>query len=226
MRVRLNVIIASVITILIGTLTLIGLLAGDNLGEISLVIKAFRIPDVAQFFLQLAVVMVAATIFVGIINLVVVHFTRLRRGRGNLLNRLNSLVLLIVFFATLIIYMYENNQATPPDSSLSRVLLEDVQMASEASLAGLLFFALVYGAFRVLRRDVTLPRIIFVATILVVLIGALPFPALDLVTRFSNWLIAYPVSAGARGLLLGIALATMVLGVRVLIGQDRAISQD
>jgi hypothetical protein len=226
MRVRLNVIIASVITILIGTITLIGLLTGDNLGQISFYIQAVRIPDVARFFLQLAVVTAAATIFVGIINLLVVHFTRLRRGRGSPLNRLNSLVLLIVFFATLAIYFYEKWQGTPPENSLSRVLLEDVQIASEASLAGLLFFALVYGAFRVLRRDVTLPRVVFVATILVVLIGSLPIPALNVVTRFSNWLMAYPVSAGARGMLLGIALATLVLGVRVLIGQDRAISQD
>ena len=31
-----------------------------------------------------------------------------------------------------------------------------------------------------------------------------------------------PVSAGARGMLLGIALATVVTGLRVLLGQDRS----
>jgi hypothetical protein len=34
--------------------------------------------------------------------------------------------------------------------------------------------------------------------------------------------MAVPVSAGARGILLGIALATVVIGVRALIGQDRS----
>ncbi|MCZ2098096.1 MAG: hypothetical protein LC121_17870 [Anaerolineae bacterium] len=41
-------------------------------------------------------------------------------------------------------------------------------------------------------------------------------------TEIRQWLLAVPVSAGARGILLGIALATVVTGVRVLIGQDRS----
>jgi hypothetical protein len=41
-------------------------------------------------------------------------------------------------------------------------------------------------------------------------------------TIVRDWLLAVPVSAGARGILLGIALATVVTGVRVLIGQDRS----
>jgi len=35
-------------------------------------------------------------------------------------------------------------------------------------------------------------------------------------------MLSVPVSAGARGILLGIALAITVAGVRVLIGQDRS----
>ena len=56
--------------------------------------------------------------------------------------------------------------------------------------------------------------------LLIVLIGAIP--GLGDIGRVSNWLMAIPVSAGARGILLGIALATIVTGVRVLIGQDRS----
>jgi hypothetical protein len=54
------------------------------------------------------------------------------------------------------------------------------------------------------------------------LIGALPLPGLSLMAGLRDWLMAVPVSAGARGILLGIALATIVTGVRVLIGQDRS----
>jgi hypothetical protein len=35
----------------------------------------------------------------------------------------------------------------------------------------------------------------------------------------------FPFSAGGRGILLGIALATLVTGVRVLIGQDRSYGE-
>jgi hypothetical protein len=36
------------------------------------------------------------------------------------------------------------------------------------------------------------------------------------------WMLQVPASAGARGLLIGIALGSLVTAVRVIIGQDRA----
>jgi hypothetical protein len=75
-----------------------------------------------------------------------------------------------------------------------------------------------------MRRRVTWPHVIFTLVLLVVLLGALPLPGggLSLLAATRNWLLAVPVSAGMRGILLGIALATVVAGVRVLIGQDRS----
>jgi len=60
--------------------------------------------------------------------------------------------------------------------------------------------------------------------LLLILIGALPFstPGIRLIGSIRDWLLAVPVSAGARGILMGIALAVTVAGVRVLIGQDRS----
>jgi hypothetical protein len=183
-------------------LTLIGLLAGANAGLLSLI---------ASVFLQLVVVTVAITVLIGIINLLVVHLGRIvqvRRGA------LYSLALVISFLLVIGTYIVQR--------STSMVLLETVQVSVESALAGLLLFALVYGAYRMLRRRVTWAGILFVAVLLIVLIGALPLSGAAGFTRLSDWLMAVPVSAGARGILLGIALATIVTGVRVLIGQDRS----
>jgi len=52
-------------------------------------------------------------------------------------------------------------------------------------------------------------------------VAALPLPALAPLSPIFDWLVTVPVGAGARGILLGIALATLVVGLRVVIGQDR-----
>ena len=73
-----------------------------------------------------------------------------------------------------------------------------------------------------MRRRVTWARVLFTVVLLVILVGALPLPQVEFFRQIRDWLMAVPVSAGARGILLGIALATVVTGVRVLIGQDRS----
>jgi hypothetical protein len=80
----------------------------------------------------------------------------------------------------------------------------------------------VYGAYRLMRRRVTWWGMLFTLVLLIILIGALPLPGAVGLVSVRDWLMSVPVSAGARGILLGIALATVVTGVRVLIGQDRS----
>ena len=107
---------------------------------------------------------------------------------------------------------------------VTMILLEGVQVSIESALAGLVLFALVYGAYRLMRKRVTGSALLFTVGLLVLLVGALPFssPVIRLIGSIRDWLLAVPVSAGARGILLGIALAAAVAGVRVLIGQDRS----
>jgi hypothetical protein len=106
--------------------------------------------------------------------------------------------------------------------STNAMLLDTVEVSVESALAGLVVFALVYGAYRMMRRRVTWGGILFTVALLIVLLGALPVPQVAVLTELREWMLAVPVSAGARGILLGIALATVVTGVRVLIGQDRS----
>jgi len=61
--------------------------------------------------------------------------------------------------------------------------------------------------------------------LLIVLIAAVPLPELTFFQGVRDWLLAVPVSAGARGILLGIALATVVVGIRVLVGQDQSYKE-
>jgi hypothetical protein len=206
-RIRLGAALATAIVLSVGLITLLGLLVGDDLGPMTAIVDALYIPVIADIFVQLAVITIAVTVAIGIFNLLNVHVRRLR-GR----NFLYSLTVIVSFLLVVGTYALQR--------SLSMALLEEVQVAVESALAALLLFALVYGAYRVMHRRVTWSGILFVLVLLIVLIGAIP--GLGDIGRVSNWLMAIPVSAGARGILLGIALATIVTGVRVLIGQDRS----
>lgn len=209
MRIRLTAIFASIITILLGWVTLFGLLLPKDLG-ISPGFVTFT-EDATGVLLRLVTVTVALTIFTGIINLLSVHVRRVTsRGRGIVY----SLVLLLSFVGVIALYIIDRNDGL--------VLLETVLVSLESALAGLVFFALVFGAYRMMQRQVTVPGILFISTLLIVLIGSLPFPGVQIVSDIRTWLLDIPVSAGARGILLGIALATVVTGVRVLIGIDRS----
>jgi hypothetical protein len=221
-RLRLGAALASAITIAAGFVTLVGLLVGDDLGLLSALVNGLGIRVIANFFLQLVTITAAVAILIGVLNLLLVHLERLSGREGGALPRVYSLVLLVSFVAVIATYAF----ARPT----SLILLETVQVSIESALAGLLFFALVYGAATVTRRRASWAGMVFVTTIVIVLLAALPLTASTplaargqaLVVEVRDWLLAVPADAGARGILLGIALATIVTGVRVLIGQDRS----
>lgn len=203
---RLLAVFASVTAIGFGLITLIGVLAGSGSGIFH---------TLSSLFLQLAMIAVAFTILLGIGNLLGVH---LRRIIGRRTGWVYSLVLIISALAVLILWL-AGADAT------NMLLLESVQVSLEASLAGLVLFALVLGAARMLQRRVSLGGVLFTIVILIVLLGALPLPEVAPLAVVRAWLMAVPVSAGARGILLGIALATIVTGIRVFIGQDRSFRE-
>lgn len=202
MRLNFGSAFATAITISVGFLTVIGLLLGDRFN----LFEGF-----AGVFLQLTTITIALTILIGIINLLSVHITRVGRRKAG---AIYSVVLVVSFTAVIVSY------AVDRDSSM--VLLETVQISVESALAGLLFFALVYGAYRMMRNHVSGWSLLFISVVLLVLIGSLPLSQLEPITEVRDWVLNIPVNAGARGILMGVALATTVAGVRVLIGQDRS----
>jgi len=214
MRLRFSVLVLTVVTMFVGLVTLLGLLVGDDLGFLSVIVTAFPIRILALLFIQLATITIAVTIILGVGNLLFVHVTRALRSPGG---RLNSIILLVAFFGTIFAYI-----ASPETSD---ILLNDVLIAGESTLASLLFFTLVLGAMQILKHKISWSRILFVISMVLVLLAAVPLDVLAPVRNASDWLVSIPVNAGGRGILLGIALATLVTGLRVLIGQDRSYGE-
>ena len=80
------------------------------------------------------------------------------------------------------------------------------------------------GIFGIWLKEIVTYLPLAVVGLLIVLIGALPLGVAPL-SDFTNWIMAVPVDAGARGILLGISLATAVTGLRILVGQDRSYGE-
>jgi hypothetical protein len=218
-RRRLGAAFTSLIVIFVGVVTVLGLNGNTGVPLYDAFINGLFLPNITDAFLQLVVVTTALTVVIGILNLLMVHFGRITGRKGGWGY---SVVLVFCTLGVLILAVLERANVLTGQPSITTILLETVQVSIESALAGLVLFALVYGAYRLMRRRVTWSGILFTLVLLVLLVGALPLPGLGLIASFRDWLLAVPVSAGARGILLGIALATVVTGVRVLIGQDRS----
>ncbi|MEP7287622.1 MAG: hypothetical protein ABI947_17855 [Chloroflexota bacterium] len=207
----------AVISTVLALVTLLTLAPIPNLPDLS---------SLSQGIIQLAVVVGAIAVIIGVLNLLTVHIGKLSNLSSA--SAAYSGVIVVTFAAVLIVHFLElrgiiklNLPASAAGQPILTLTLMDVlQVVIESALAGLLFFFLVYSAYRMMRRRVTIWGAVFVAALVIVLIGSIT-PAGSILTGLRDWLLRVPVSAGTRGLLIGIAIGTITVGVRVLIGQDR-----
>ena len=187
--------------------------------------EGFRVAstNLGQILVQLVTVVGALAVIVGSLNLLIVHLGKIRRPTGG--SAVYSIIMILTFFAVIIVHVLErlgvlkvaNNTDVP---LITLRLMDAVQVSIESALSGLLFFFLVYAAFRLLRRRVTAWGVLFIATLTLVLV-AYRQPPDTFLASVRDWLLSVPVGAGTRGLLIGIAIGTITVGARVLIGQDR-----
>lgn len=207
-RARLGSVLAAFVSGL-AIITILGLLDQD---ETVLAITA-------DGFVQLVAVTAAFAVLIGIFNLLVsVHLRRVLRFRRGWLY---SLLTVLAAIGVCVIYILDENKYWSGDlegETLSPRLFQVLQVTLESALAGLIFFFLVYAAYRLLRSRVTWSSLLFVVTLLVVLLGWLPSSN---AAGLRDWILQVPATSGARGLLIGVGLGTVVVGIRILTAQDR-----
>jgi hypothetical protein len=164
-----------------------------------------------------AVMLGALAVILGLVNLMMVHARRIEaQSQGWLYSALTVAALLV----TLIAGLLEGGNLYAPDS-ISNLLFNGVIVASQATLASLVMFFLVVAAVRMLRTKPNPWSILFLAVIVITLVAWLPFRQMGLANAFRDWMISVPAAAGARGIVLGVALGTVAIGLRVLTGVER-----
>jgi hypothetical protein len=167
-------------------------------------------------FVQWAVLLAAAALLVGIINLARVHFGKVRKGG---LQAIYSLVLLGALVVTFVL-----GTVFGPDASLPLWIFNNIQVPVETSLMALLAVTLAFAGARLLQRRANTFTVLFLITAFFALLGTGSFPWGDIPLisdTLRPWLVQVPAAAGARGILLGIALGTVATSLRILLGVDR-----
>lgn len=211
-RHRLLNFLATIVVMSSGLITLIGLLSDEGTTA----------ADTARFLIQLVTVIAAVAVLAGLVNLVAVHLGRFVRAEHGWPY---SILVLVVALAVGVLRILDRAEIWSGDlegEQISARVFEAVQVSLESALAALLVFFLVFAAYRLMRDRVTVWNVLFSLTVIVVLVGWIPFDDMDVLRDVRDWVVRVPASAGTRGLLIGVGLGTLVVGVRVLLGQDRS----
>ena len=177
----------------------------------------FPIPFLMQLRLILtdwAVIIGAIAILVGIFNLVSVQMEKIRmRQKGSSY----GMIIVLSLIGTFIFGV-----AFGVESPFMQMAVDAVIVPVEAALMAILAVTLVYASIRLLRQRQDLTTVLFLVVTVLLLIAIMPKPfdnsAID---QFIIYLTGMFSRGGARGLLIGIALGTLLTGLRVLFGVDR-----
>lgn len=172
--------------------------------------------NIRQFLLDWVVTLAGVAGLLAILNLVFrVHWKRIREG-GN--RKGYSFVVILSFMITVAVGIFLG-----PSSQGFRKVVTAIEVPIESSLMAVLAFTLAISSLKILSRQHNWMGLLFLISVVIFLVlnsGVFSFvsniPVLkDILSAFHQ----IP-SAGARGILLGIALGSLVTGIRVLTGSD------
>ena len=165
--------------------------------------------------LEWGVILASVALLVGITNLLAVHWRKLKAAQPS---SIYSLVLILSIGVTMIVAGWFG-----PTHSYSLWIFNYIQVPLESSLMAILAVILVYTIVRLIRRRANLLSIVFVASALVAMLGTTSPFGFDLpaLSEFRVWVMQVPAMAGARGILIGVALGIVATGLRILTGAER-----
>jgi len=195
-------VVTAAFAIAAGLIVLLGYFFPDQLGSLRILL------------LDWAVLIAGMAVLVGIYNLAAVQMEKFRAGqKGGAYGALLVISLIMTFGFGLIL---------GPENQYMRLTMDAIIVPVETSLMAILVVTLIYASIRLLRRRLDVMSVVFLATAVIFLILTMPTPfgpvpgdqaMLGFLAMFSG--------GGARGLLIGIALGTLLTGLRVLFGIDR-----
>jgi hypothetical protein len=173
---------------------------------------------VQSTLLNWAVIIGAFAALVGIGNLILNHWRKLTSKNQR---DFYSLFALLGFAGIFAIGMIDG----PMHKDIQQAV-RSIVLPVETSLMAVLAITLGYACLRLLRQRRDVLSILFVISTVVFLIlsgGFLAGIDIPLVQNLTAFIDQLPI-AGARGILLGIALGSLTTGLRILMGADRPYS--
>jgi hypothetical protein len=178
-------------------------------GVVALLIIGFA-PSQSGLLTGWASILAAVALILGVLNLFSVHIKRTFQGN------FYSFVLIIGLLATLILGFTDAFGG-------AETMFSYVLAPIEAALGGLLAFFLFFAALRLLHRKHNLWSVLFIGTVILILLGITPLPLFlsDIFSSVKSFISLIFVSAGVRGILIGVALGTITVTLRLILGSEQ-----
>ena len=172
-----------------------------------------------SLLIEWAVLLAGVAGLVAIVHLLSVHWRKMTASHNR---SVTSAFLLVAFGIT-----FAAGMVLKPGHPTIQKIVTHIQVPIEASLMGVLAISLTAAAIRLFQRRGGWMSVLFAVSAFVFLILGSGFlssfaniPVLkDLLAAVNS----LPV-AGARGILIGVALGSLTTGLRVLLGTDRPYS--
>ena len=195
------------VAIIVGALVLAALVTSDPL-----------LDAIGTYLIETTVIIAAFALLLGILNVLRVH-TRTIRERPS--TRLYSLVLIASLLVVLAFGLpLLPNRPWGPSQPVVHWIFGNILAPIQASLSALIAFFVVTAVVRLFRvRSVESFVMLIVA--LIVLAGQVTVGLVPVLPEIKDWVMDVPAMAGVRGILLGVALGTILTGIRILLGAER-----
>lgn len=188
-------------------------------GLITLIALLFNVSGISAIILGWASFLAAVALILGVLNLLMVHLNRLFKER-NLYSGVLLLGMGAVFVTAILDGIGSSNNVD--------ILFNWIQAPLEAALASLLAIFLLLAGVQLLKRQQSRWALLFSLSAIVVLLGQalltsrlLPAALRQSVNQMIDFVQNVIVTAGVRGLLIGVALGTVLLSLRLLMGVER-----
>lgn len=189
-------------------------------GLLTLVGFLLPLPALGDIILSWVGFLAAIALILGVLNLLAIHVQRATTD-----NNLYSLVLVITM---LVVFGLAVTDALSITTGGVATAFDWVQVPLETALASLMAFFLLFLGFHMLRRQHSWRAVLFWATAVLILLSSalttttiLPAGIRNLFSQIQNIINNIIVIAGTRGLLIGIALGTITMSLRLLLGIDQ-----
>jgi hypothetical protein len=170
--------------------------------------------------LEWAVILIGVVTLIGVANLLGVHWRKIIQKQHR---DVYSPFLIIAFLLTFTAGLWFG-----PADPIFQQFVMSIQVPVETSLLAVMAITLLLACMRLLRQRMDMMMFVFVLSTIVFLVAASNLTVLifsgPMVNIMLSVLNRLPM-AGARGILLGVALGTLATGLRIILGSDRPYSE-
>ena len=192
---------APAIAIATGLLVLLGYFLPNNI-----------LVGVRTLLVQWVVLLSGAAVLLGVYNLLSVHIKKIiEKGK----EKVYSFLLVISLLLTLALGLWQGTS-----SPIMKNVFNAVILPVESSLLAIMAVTLIYAGIRLFRQRNDWMAIVFVLSALIMILNSAP-PFVSLFPAIRPFFMNTLAVGGVRGILLGVALGTLLTGLRVLLGTNR-----